>query len=63
MKSSSKARALIQSVDDDSMATVLFPFFFFFFNSEISIIFLSLAVILSGVSRAPASTEGKTPEC
>lgn len=62
MKSSSKARALIQSVDDDSMATVLFPFFFFF-NSEISIIFLSLAVILSGVSRAPASTEGKTPEC
>lgn len=61
MKSSSKARALIQSVDDDSMATVLFVFFFL--NSEISIIFLSLAVILSGVSRAPASTEGKAPEC
>lgn len=60
MKSSSKARALIQSVDDDSMATVLFVFFL---NSEISIIFLSLAVILSGVSRAPASTEGKAPEC
>lgn len=60
MKSSSKARALIQSVDDDSMATVLF---LVFLNSEISIIFLSLAVILSGVSRAPASTEGKAPEC
>lgn len=29
MKSSSKARALIQSVDDDSMATVLFAFFKF----------------------------------